>query len=109
FGSTPAIYEDYRKMLEREEIDAVLIGTPDHWHAPMLIDACRAGKDVYCEKPLTLTIDEGKQIVRAVNETKRVVQVGSWQRSDSRYRLAAEMVHAGRLGRINKITVGIGK
>ena len=109
FGSTAKIYEDYRKLLDQKDIDVVLIGTPDHWHAPMLIDACRAGKDVYCEKPLTLTIDEGKQIVRTVEETKRVVQVGSWQRSDSRYRLAAEMVRAGRLGRIQKITVALRK
>jgi myo-inositol 2-dehydrogenase / D-chiro-inositol 1-dehydrogenase len=109
FGSTAKIYEDYRKLLNRKDIDVVLIGTPDHWHAPMLIDACRAGKDVYCEKPLTLTIDEGKQIARVVEQTKRIVQVGSWQRSDARYRLAAEMVHAGRLGKIRKITVVLGK
>jgi predicted dehydrogenase len=109
FGSTAATYEDYRKVLDRKDVDAVLIGTPDHWHAPMLIDTCRAGKDAYCEKPLTLTIDEGKQILRVVSQTKKVVQVGSWQRSDARYRLAAEMVHAGRLGKIRKITVVLGK
>ena len=66
FGSTPAIYEDYRDLLARSDIDVVTIGTPDHWHAKMLIDACRAGKDVYCEKPLTLTVDEGKLIRRVV-------------------------------------------
>jgi predicted dehydrogenase len=109
FGSTADVYEDYRKLLGRKDIDVVLIATPDHWHAPMLVDACRAGKDVYCEKPLTLTIDEGKHICRVVEETKRVVQVGSWQRSDSRYRVAAEMVRAGRLGKIQKITVALKK
>ena len=64
FGSTPAIFEDYRKLLDRKDVDVVMIGTPDHWHTKMLIDACRAGKDVYIEKPLTLTIDEGKQLVQ---------------------------------------------
>lgn len=109
FGSTPAIYEDYRKLLERKDVDVVLIATPDHWHAKMLIDACRAGKDVYIEKPLTLTIDEGKQLVKVVEETKRVVQVGSWHRSDHRFRLAVEMVRQGRLGQLKRIEVVLGK
>jgi len=109
FGDTTDVYEDYRRLLDRRDIDAVLIGTPDHWHAPMLIDACRAGKDVYCEKPLTLTVDEGKHIVRVVEETRRVVQVGTWQRSDARFRLAAEMVRAGRVGRVRKVTIVLGK
>lgn len=104
FGSTPAICEDYRELLDRQDVDVVLIGAPDHWHAKMLIDACRAGKDVYVEKPLTLTIDEGKVIRKVVQETKRVVQVGSWQRSDARYRLAVEMVRAGRLGKLHRVT-----
>ena len=77
FGSTPQIYEDYRDLLANPNVDVVTIGTPDHWHAKMLIDACRAGKDVYCEKPLTLTIDEGKMIRNVVRDTGRVVQVGS--------------------------------
>lgn len=104
FGSTPDIYEDYRQLLDRKDIDVVLIGTPDHWHAKMVIDACRAGKDVYVEKPLTLTVDEGKIIRRVVKETGRVVQVGSWQRSDARYRLAVELVRAGRLGKLHRVT-----
>ncbi len=69
FGSTPFDYEDYRDLLARKDVDVVTIGTPDHWHTKMVIDACRAGKDVYCEKPLTLTIDEGKQIRQVVKET----------------------------------------
>ena len=92
FGSTAHSCEDYRELLGRKDVDVVTIGTPDHWHTKMVIDACRAGKDVYCEKPLTLTIEEGQQLVKVVKETGRVVQVGSWQRSDDRFRLAVEMV-----------------
>jgi len=109
FGSTPRIFEDYRDMIKRADVDVVLIGTPDHWHTKMIIDACRAGKDVYCEKPLTLTIDEGKQLSKVVKETGRVVQVGSWQRSDSRFRLAVEMVRSGRIGKLQKVDVVLGK
>ena len=109
FGSTPFACEDYRDLLARKEVDVVTIGTPDHWHAKMVIDACRAGKDVYCEKPLTLTIDEGKTLCRVVEETGRVVQVGSWQRSDSRFRLAVELVRQGRIGRLTQVDVVLGK
>ncbi len=109
FGSTPKIYEDYRDLLARGDIDVVTIGAPDHWHAKMLIDACRAGKDVYCEKPLTLTVDEGKLIRKVVQETGRVVQVGSWQRSDHRFRQAAEMVRQGRIGRLQRVDIVLGK
>ncbi len=104
FGSTPRIFEDYRKLLDRDDIDVVMIGTPDHWHTKMLIDAVRAGKDVYCEKPLTLTVAEGRHIISAVNETKRVVQVGTWQRHDHNFRLAAEMVRQGRIGKLKRVT-----
>ena len=75
FGSTPRAFEDYRDLLKRKDVDVVVIGTPDHWHTKMVIDACRAGKDVYCEKPLTLTIDEGRKLRDVVKETGRVVQV----------------------------------
>ena len=109
FGSTPTTYEDYRDLLAAGGFEVVVIAAPDHWHAKMLIDACRAGKDVYCEKPLTLTIDEGKQIRRVVAETGRVVQVGSWQRSDERFRLAVEMVRHGRVGQLKTVDVGLGK
>jgi predicted dehydrogenase len=103
------LYEDYRKLLERKDVDVVMIGTPDHWHTKIVIDACRAGKDVYCEKPLTLTVDEGKQLCKVVQETGRVVQVGSWQRSDNNFRLGCELVRAGRIGKLQRVTVVLGK
>jgi len=109
FGSTPHDFEDYRDLLNRTDVDIVCIGTPDHWHTKMVIDACRAGKDVYCEKPLTLTIDEGNILRDVVRETGRVVQVGSWQRSDHRFRLAVEMVRQGRIGKLRRVDVVLGK
>lgn len=109
FGSTPRIFEHYRDLLARDDVDVVTIGTPDHWHAAMVIDACLAGKDVYVEKPLTLTVEEGRRICEVVRETGRVVQVGSWQRSDHRFQLAAEMVRQGRLGTLERVDVVLGK
>ncbi|HWL09407.1 MAG TPA: Gfo/Idh/MocA family oxidoreductase [Planctomicrobium sp.] len=109
FGGQAKLYEDYREMLQRSDIDVITIGSPDHWHTAMVIDACRAGKDVYCEKPLTLTIDEGKLLRKVVKETGRVVQVGSWQRSDSRFRLACELVRAGKIGKLKTVQVVLGK
>ncbi len=109
FGSTPAIYEDYRALLDRKDVEVVMIGTPDHWHARMVVDACLAGKDVYVEKPLTLTVWEGQVICKVVEKTGRVVQVGSWQRSDWRFRLAAEMVRQGRIGTLQRVEVVLGK
>ena len=104
------IYEDYRKLLDRKDIDAVIIGTPDHWHTKICIDAMHAGKDIYCEKPLTLTIDEGKKLGKVAKETNRVVQVGTQQRSDHNrvFLLAVAMVRAGRIGKIRKVTAAIG-
>lgn len=109
FGSVATLFEDYRDMLGRKDIDVVLIGAPDHWHVKMAADACRAGKDVYVEKPLTLTVEEGRQLLPIVRETGRVVQVGTWQRSDQRFRQAAELVRDGRLGKIRKVQVVLGK
>ncbi|MCH2182699.1 MAG: Gfo/Idh/MocA family oxidoreductase [Mariniblastus sp.] len=109
FGSTPRIFEDYRDMLNNPAIDVVLIGAPDHWHTQMLIDAVAAGKDVYCEKPLTLTIDEGKVLRDKVGQSNQVVQVGTWQRSDSRFRRAVEMVRQGRIGKLRKVTCNTDK
>lgn len=109
FGSTAQIFENYQDLLAKQQIDVVLIGTPDHWHAKMLIDACRAGKDVYCEKPLTLTVAEGQRVCEVVRDTKRVVQVGTWQRSDARFRRAVEMVQEGRIGTLRRMVVVMGK
>ena len=109
FGSTPGAYENYRDLLKRKDVDIVVIGTPDHWHTQIAADAMRAGKDVYVEKPLTLTIDEGKFLRKIGQETGRVVQVGSWQRSDSRFRLAVEMVRQGRIGKLQKVEIVLGK
>ena len=109
FGSRARKIENYQDLLKRKDVDVVMIGTPDHWHTKILIDACRAGKDVYCEKPLTLTIDEGKLIRKVVKETGRVVQVGSWQRSDQRFRLAVEMVRGGRIGKLKRVDIVLGK
>ena len=109
FGSTPQIFEDYRQLIDRPDVDVITIGTPDHWHVKMAIDACRAGKDIYLEKPLSLTIDEGKRLRKVVQETGRVLQVGSWQRSDHRFRLAVEMVRQGRIGDLKRVDVVLGK
>jgi myo-inositol 2-dehydrogenase / D-chiro-inositol 1-dehydrogenase len=106
-GKAPAAEADYRKVLDRKDVDAVLITVPDHWHALMCVDACNAGKDVYCEKPLTLTIAEGRAIVNAARRNKRIVQTGSQQRSDDRFRRACEYVRSGRLGKIKEVRVGI--
>jgi predicted dehydrogenase len=98
-------FKDFRSLLESKDIDVVVCGTVDHWHALISIAAMRAGKDVYCEKPLTLTIDEGKQIVRVARETGRILQTGSQQRSDQRFRLACELVRNGRIGTLKHIDV----
>lgn len=101
-------FEDYRQLLARRDIDAVTIGTPDHWHAIIAIAAMRAGKHVYCEKPMTLTLDEGKAMVRVARATGKILQVGSQQRSDARFRLACELVRNGRIGRVQRIETRIG-
>ncbi len=101
-------FEDFRQLLALRDIDAVTIGTPDHWHALIAIAAMKAGKDVYCEKPLTLTLEEGKALVRVQRETGKVLQTGSQQRSDARFRLACEMVRNNRIGRVRQVTTLIG-
>jgi predicted dehydrogenase len=108
-GNKCDIYDDYRKLLDRKDIDAVVISTPDHWHALMTIDACRAGMDVFCEKPLTLFIAEGRKMVQVARETSRIVQTGSQQRSDDRFRQAAELVRNGAIGQVQQVLVGIPK
>ncbi|HEY3864033.1 MAG TPA: Gfo/Idh/MocA family oxidoreductase [Verrucomicrobiae bacterium] len=101
----PAIFDDVRKLMERDDIHAIINGTPDHWHTLVNMTAAKAGKDVYGEKPLTLTIDEGHHVVKAVSEAKIVFQTGTQQRSSSRFRLACELVRNQRIGSLNTITV----
>lgn len=98
-----AAESDYRKLLDRKDIDAVLIGTPDHWHVPITVDACAAGKDVYVEKPLTHDLSEGPRVIEAQNHHQRVVQVGTQQRSMPHLIEAREIVRSGELGDIHKI------
>jgi predicted dehydrogenase len=102
-----AAYGDYRKLLDRKDIDAVVVTTPDHWHALPTIEACQAGKDVYCEKPLTLFIAEGQAMVAAARKHNRIVQTGSQQRSDERFRRACELVRSGRIGKVHTVKCGI--
>lgn len=101
---------DFRELLARKDLDAVCIATPDHWHAIPLIEACKAGKDVYCEKPLTLTIAEARLCVEAARKHARVVQTGSQQRSNvfGPFRQACEIVRSGRLGQLRSVSVGVG-
>ncbi len=103
-------YTDFRDVIDRDDIDAVLIATPDHWHAIPLIEACKAGKDVYCEKPLTLTILEAQRCIEAARKHDRVVQTGSQQRSSvfGPFRKACELIRSGRIGKIKSVTVGVG-
>lgn len=104
------IYEDYQKILDRDDIDLVTIVTPDHWHSKIAIEAMKAGKDVYCEKPLTLTIEEGKQIIKVLRETGRVFQVGTQQRTEmsQRFLQAVALLRHGRIGKVKKVTCAIG-
>jgi predicted dehydrogenase len=108
-GKKPDAYSDYRKVLDRKDIDAVMIATPDHWHTKIAVEAMYAGKDVYCEKPLTLTIDEGKLIEKVVKETGRVFQVGTMQRTEleQRFLQAIALIRHGRIGTVKKVTCGI--
>ena len=96
-------YQDYRKMLESKDVDAVIVATPDHWHALPSIHACQAGKDVYCEKPMTLTVSEGRRMVEAVRKHQRVFQTGSQQRSMAVNRLGCELIRNGRLGKLQAV------
>ena len=107
YGGKPNVYQDYRKLLERKDIDVIVNGTPDHWHTAINIAACKAGKDVYAEKPLTLTIDEGKILCKVVEETGRIVQVGSQQRSEKQFQTAVELVRNGRIGKLRQVWVAL--
>ena len=102
------LYNNFEDLLARDDLDAVLTAVPDHWHAIIAIAACRAGKDVYCEKPLALTIRDAREMVRAARRYGRVFQTGSQQRSESNFRLACELVRSGRIGKLQKVHVGVG-
>lgn len=100
FGPKVARYKDFRRLLDRKDIDAVVIATPDHWHAIQTIQACQAGKDVYVEKPLTVTIVEGRKMVEAAKRHQRVVQVGLHRRSSEQYRHLGQLVQGGKIGKV---------
>jgi predicted dehydrogenase len=104
-GKKPEVFNDYRKLLERKDLDAVIIGTPDHWHARIMIDACDAGKHVYVEKPMANTIYEAFQMEKAGRHYKKVVQIGQWQRSDPHWNDAFAFVQSGKLGKVRTVKV----
>jgi predicted dehydrogenase len=117
-GNTPTTARDYREMLDRSDLDGVIIATPDHWHALPAVSAVLAGKDVYVEKPVAHNVEEGQAMIRAARKTKRIMAVGTQQRSSSHFRKAVEIVQSGRLGKIfwiqtwnfeNISPVGMGK
>ena len=101
-------YSDFREVLARKDIDAVAVVTPDHWHSLMTVMACQAGKDIYCEKPLSLTVADGREMVQAVRKHKRILQTGSHERSNPRTRMVCELVRNGRIGQLRKVTVFVG-
>lgn len=105
-GAKVATFGDFRRLLELKDVDAVIVATPDHWHALNTVLACQAGKDVYCEKPLSLTVHEGRKMVEAARKHNRVVQTGSQQRSGPHYQKAVKLVQDGAIGSVHKITVG---
>src|SRR5262249_52705398 len=100
-------YGDYRELLGHKDVDAVVISTPDHWHALIGIHAVEAGKDVYLQKPASLTIAEGRALSNAVQRTGRIFQIGSQQRSSPQFRYAAELVRNGRIGNLKTVEVGL--
>jgi len=100
-GAGAQSYKDFRQVLDRQDIDAVIVGTPDHWHALPTVEACKAGKDVYVEKPICCAIDEGKVMVDAARKHNRVVQVGTQQRSATHFQEAVKLVQQGYLGKVS--------
>jgi predicted dehydrogenase len=105
-GGKPAVFQDYRKLLDAHpEVEVIVNGAADHWHTAVNVAACRAGKDLYAEKPLTLTIEEGQILRRVVRETGRIVQVGTQQRSMPHFRTACELVRNGRVGKLQQVVV----
>ena len=108
FSDKVDTYEDYREILERKDIDAVIVATPDHWHAPMTVDACEAGKDVYLEKPISNTVPAAVQILEAAQKNKRVVQLGTQQRSWPHFQDCTKMIQDGLIGDVTQVVVNHG-
>lgn len=104
-GKKPDSFSDFRRVLERKDVDVIVNVTPDHWHTIINIAAAKAGKDIYAEKPLTLTVDEGRHLIKAVRQNKTVLQTGTQQRSSERFRLACELVRNGRIGQLKEANV----
>lgn len=102
-GGNAKTYKDFRQLLDDKTIDVVINATPDHWHALATIEACKAGKDVYTEKPICVAVEEGKKMVEAARKYKRVVQVGLWQRSNAHFQKAAQLVQEGLLGNVTSV------
>jgi len=107
-GSKPELYEKYQELLDRKDINAVVIAVPDHSHAMVAIAACKAGKDIYLEKPMTFTIKEGQELRKTVRETSRILALGSQQRSDSNFQHAISLVQNGAIGKITKVNAYVG-
>jgi predicted dehydrogenase len=101
------VFGDYREMLEKADIDAVIVSTPDHWHAQPAMEAALAGKDIYLQKPASLTIHEGRQMSDVVHKTGRILQIGSQQRSEAQFRIACELVRNGRIGELHTVKIGL--
>ena len=108
FAPQAQLYSEYEDLVNDDQLDALLICTPDHWHAKIAAEAMLAGKDVYCEKPLTLTIDEGEKLRRVAQQTGRVLQVGTQQRSSTDFQTAVALAHEGRAGKLKRVTAAIG-
>lgn len=102
-GKKPKLFKDFRKLLEEKDLDVIIIGTPDHWHCLPFVYACQEGKDIYCEKPLSNSIEEINVMEKAVKRYKSVVQIGQWQRSDQHWQDAIAYVHSGKLGKIRNV------
>ena len=107
-GVTPTLAADYREIIDSPDVDIVHISTPDHWHAKIAIEAMLAGKDVYCEKPMTLTIEEGQKMCEVCEKTGRIVQIGTQQRSSKQFIQAIAMIQEGRLGQLKRAVCSIG-
>ncbi|MBT6005863.1 MAG: Gfo/Idh/MocA family oxidoreductase, partial [Prolixibacteraceae bacterium] len=105
YNQSPELFADYRKVLERKNIDAVIIGTPDHWHCLIMVEASQAGKDVYVEKPMSNTIGECNIMVKAANKYNRVVQVGQQQRDNKVFLDAMQLIKSGEIGTLRKVNI----